>query len=457
VSLRKYPGISIPDIPNKKLRDRFQTLDIFLKDIEAAVATLETQINLPTPAGAAPRDAEYVVVNLDATLPNERRLVGTAPITITDNGAGVSVAVGITLSALGGTPAIVFAATPVAGIATTFIRTDDTLEFPQALQSVANNTTLTLTDDGVRMQLTSSLDDLQIIPAGGSTGDIRLLSKTDFTQRVGIGNPPSGTTMLTVVGLQPVGGSSCKGLDFQVTSRSATNNSTSFGITGFITTSSAVGEGEQNLVGGSAEARIAGVNKTVKSLTGFQSQQGFVVADGTSVVTDAWHFRGLAPQEIAPVADPVITNAYGVDIAVWPTWAVNAWGIRTQDRAEFNNPSFRTNDVLTLNQLAVTAGDDGAHIFFNSKTTNPTIENDGQLWYNGTELFFKPSGTRVNLLASGGGGGQATHTKAFVAAGDTLVVPDRNQIVVCNEYEIEATGELELAAGAILHILEAAA
>lgn len=65
------------------------------------------------------------------------------------------------------------------------------------------------------------------------------------------------------------------------------------------------------------------------------------------------------------------------------------------------------------------------------------------------------SGTTVSLEA--GGTAQSTHIKAFIAGGDTLVVPTKNQVVVCEEYLIEGTGSLNLEGTAFLCVLAGAA
>jgi len=58
--------------------------------------------------------------------------------------------------------------------------------------------------------------------------------------------------------------------------------------------------------------------------------------------------------------------------------------------------------------------------------------------------------------AVAGGGGQSTHIKAFVATGDTLTVPTKNQVVVCEQYILEGTGAMVLEGTALLHVIAGA-
>ena len=54
-------------------------------------------------------------------------------------------------------------------------------------------------------------------------------------------------------------------------------------------------------------------------------------------------------------------------------------------------------------------------------------------------------------------GGQSTYTKAFIATGDTLTVPTINHVVVCEKYEIQGTGSMELEGTALLCVIGGAA
>ena len=71
--------------------------------------------------------------------------------------------------AFGGTPAVTFGTSYVAGVASTLLRTDDTIKFPSALMSTVSGETLTLPDIGSDQLLTGSVGILTITPATGIT------------------------------------------------------------------------------------------------------------------------------------------------------------------------------------------------------------------------------------------------------------------------------------------------
>jgi len=313
----------------------------------------------------------------------------------------------------GGVPALTFSTTNASGEAETGVLTDATIalfdntapaalesvaasgdagvaadrahvhEFPESLQSDSSSSTLTLTDVGGRQTLKGDLGDITIDPA--DSGSMRLLSTTDFSQKVGIGTLPAGNTMFEVLGV--AGAFASQALSFSI--QSAYNSATqpTRGVLGSVGTTLPDAEGQSNLKSFDGLIKILGVNKTVPTSTGTESRHDFVLADGTTVLTDQRHFWGKEFTETAPVADPVVTNAYGVDIEVYPSWVVNSWGIRTKNRAEFSNPSGRDDTVLELRQ-GNTGAAEGAHINLDDKAGDVVTPTAGDLWRNANALKY---------------------------------------------------------------------
>lgn len=512
MSLRKYPGISIPDIPNKGVRDRFQTLDIFLKDLEAAVVALQIEIDLPTPAGSAPRDAEYVVTNLDATLPNERRLVGTSPVTITDNGAGVSVAVGLNLALLGGLPTNVYATVGVAGSASTYVATDATLPYPDGIMSSVSST-LKLTDAGGHQTVTGDLGGLNFISADDDFffGTAATGIDAPGHGHLGIGSGALSTNSLFVSTSTTATAPGAASLNFLIV---PTQIHATLGATGVFGTAFNITGADQIMTAGQFTFLLGGSGTTVtKKQTAFQFLANFQAGtsnyDDVAILRDQTAGHATSTRTVTRFASIDFGFSQGAAFDTAGITVPTLYGLLLGDRAEISSSNAREEDVLTLNQLAVDAGDDGAHIKFNDKTTDPTALSDGQLWYRLGQLNFRDGGATTNLLAGGGGdvtirknsgadvgqrprlnfiegtditltivddvgddevditvtstaagaaADQAKYIKAFIPNAGSLTVPDKNQIVVCDNYAIEGDADLILEGeDSLLCILQVAA
>jgi hypothetical protein len=208
----------------------------------------------------APANAPFVTAAASGDLTAERTLTASGSIAITDNGANSTIVPSVIMSGLtyavptvalgaisaagsantllrsdctidafkGGTPENIslviasagtdnfcsrhdhahllstaaptntFGATGAVGSATSVIRTDARLVYPQALMSTANNFTATLTDDGTDVSLTASSGDINLIPNNGGAGDLFVhlngaSSKLQFYQN-------SNRAILTVTG-----------------------------------------------------------------------------------------------------------------------------------------------------------------------------------------------------------------------------------------------------------------
>src|SRR3972149_2507734 len=134
---RAYQGISLNQITDKAVRDALRAVDLYLRDQRGPTASTSADTG------------------------------GTAPLTKVDTGPGGTLTLALTLAALGGTPALTYGTTVLAGSATTFLRTDDRVKFPTALMSSGTSRTLTLTDDGSNQTLSGIIGDLKIVPAKG--------------------------------------------------------------------------------------------------------------------------------------------------------------------------------------------------------------------------------------------------------------------------------------------------
>jgi hypothetical protein len=105
-------------------------------------------------------------------------------------------------------------------------------------------------------------------------------------------------------------------------------------------------------------------------------------------------FRAYRGDDLA-AAPRTFANMYGLHIESLELsngTITNLYGIHCAHKAVIQSENAREEDVLRLDQLAVDAGDDGAHIFFNDKTTDPTALTAGQFWRNGNDLKYEGSG-----------------------------------------------------------------
>lgn len=157
MALRLYKGISVRDVKDLQTRIGLQTIDLFLRDLGGLGAQVEA-LQEAVSSGGAPASEAFVTIGNSANLTSERALAAAAPITFSDGGAGGSVTLGATLA----TPAITFASVAGPGTAASLIRSDAVLVFPQALRSLTNGFTVTLTDDATNPILTASTGTLQL-------------------------------------------------------------------------------------------------------------------------------------------------------------------------------------------------------------------------------------------------------------------------------------------------------
>lgn len=404
--MRHYPGVPADAIEDEATAESVRIIDLFCRDISRAVSDIDTDITaLLTP----PILASYVTVANEVSLLNERRLIGTSPITITDNGPGVSIAVGIDLSLLGGTPAIAFASTSAAGVATTYVRTDDTLEFPQALQSVTSSATLTFADGGGNSTLTSSLGDLTFVMPSGSDLILDSDPNVGFVgtfNRVGIGTAtPSAGFKVDLQTTIPAAGGAGGALQIELVNEATTGAgniiAAHFGAkTG---TASADGDG-MGLKVWSWSLVPRGPNKTIPAAWGVDIDFSWSGGDNTSsIVTDAFGVRAVPGTHTAGI----YTNLAVLEVGEFPSWFTNVWGVRSKHIGEFGNPAARNDTVLSLSQLA-TGNVAGALMKLTDKIGDPPSPVDGELWPNGAKLQYKPFGAPlVDLAAAGGGGGDS--------------------------------------------------
>ena len=92
---RAYPGVSLNTIEDRQVRAALRVINTYLKDLskgQAASASAAPSEGLPAES--------YIVVNLSASLTNERKLDVTAPISKSDGGAGASMTISLDIPSL---------------------------------------------------------------------------------------------------------------------------------------------------------------------------------------------------------------------------------------------------------------------------------------------------------------------------------------------------------------------
>jgi len=373
---RAYGGVAVSNIRDSFARQAILDIDTYLMDLTASLAA-------PTAATSPGLPGEpYITISNTVGLTNERALAVTPPVTLIDAGANLSATIAVALA----TPTITFASAPSVGSAASLIRSDAVLEFPQALQSVANSATVTLTDDGTRTRLTDSLDLLEI---GAPTAAI----DTAGTAHIGIGVSPGPSIRLAVSGTS--------------TSSEPVMNVLSFTATPALDSSSKVSgiSGTLVLSGGTSNQTSSGVRASILALhtsTITRDQNAVLAFINNSALTggiqDAHIFHVGAPE--GDIGARTWTNLYGLRIEdqdLSTGTVTNLFGIHSENRAIIENPASRTGageNVLTLNQLDTTTANT-AHMLLNNKTVNPATPVEGMLWRNDDNWYIQHStGTR---------------------------------------------------------------
>jgi hypothetical protein len=399
----------------------------------------------------------------------------------------------------GTVPNITFGTSETVGTSDFVIRGDATIKLPQGLSPVDKTSTILLTDDATDQTLTSSLGILNISPATTMAVDAKVaitengldclaLTQNSTTTGAHIFLNDKAGNLAEPASLGNIwrNGSSLK-LRAQTLQFGEDNASSTTRILEFV-----------NRMGGSIKVHqlqwfkngFAGdwdntsrtldlpdgdttetiVNATAGSVSLGKPEGGIIYdgQDGQHVQTmsfkrfiDATTFfrndtnlqRGFRFQ-CADLADPVgastIDNSHGV-VNIPATVSLNPSqsDMILHDVANnfTNNNTFNEwTDIvgITTNPASPAAGT--RRLFVDNATNQISVRTSG--------------GATVSLEAAAVAGStseQALYTRAYVPAGDTVVVPDRNQIVVCDQYEVEATGLLELEVGSMLHVIGARA
>lgn len=210
---------------------------------------------------------------------------------------------------LGGTPALKYATAVAAGVATSFLRTDDTVLFPSALMSSANLSTLTLTDDAVDQTLTGSLGTLNLRSAA-RTASLPLYSSAGET------NPTTGIV-----------------LGFTLTTSTTGDDLLRTGVQSTVGWTRSGGTySSVNLIGVSSTAQI-GTGPTFTNATIIGAQ---ISAPGATLSTGTNTFTKRSALELA-IGAPVGANAgtttdhFGLRISGWP--AIGTAGTYTNANA----------------------------------------------------------------------------------------------------------------------------
>lgn len=87
--VRAYPGVHVSAVQDRAARDCLKAIDVYLRDSSRAVQAPTGG----TSTGSNPTDASYVTISAEGSLTNERRLIGSSPVTVTDGGAGSTVTI----------------------------------------------------------------------------------------------------------------------------------------------------------------------------------------------------------------------------------------------------------------------------------------------------------------------------------------------------------------------------
>lgn len=492
--IRAFPGLNLTASMSRAALENFNEIQKFLRDLGPGINLLEETLGVVSGSGGAPSGASFLTAVAEAGLAAHRVLAVQAPLTKGDSGAGGTVTLGVTFAA---SPNITYATTAVAGVAASLLHSDDVLQFPQALMPTSGGTdTLTLTQSGVDVTLTSSasgafnlrsVGDFISLPkwtgggeGTGTAGTILSFNALGSTMggavlNAGIQaeiaiNEAAATYSIDTYGGQfavdtrsgpTYTGAQIYGAWGRVRATGSMSGSPTFdrragvfadlvnpmGATVVVTESEQVyGEDNTFTIGTVGTYTNGYAANLIFPRTGTTIRRGYnlrtqSVNRGTEATdTDGFYCetiqKGTTARsgftfEGATTGTP--TNAYGFRQATAHAVGTNRYGLNTLNAGVIENPNGLAQNVLTLNQLATDAGDDGAHIFFNDKTTNPTALSAGQLWRNGDALYFRKAGSTIDLAAVGAStptGSGFVHVTGGVqdAAAETVTFSDADQV-----------------------------
>ncbi len=351
--------------------------------------------------GTAPVNATYITITNDSTLTKERSLAVTSPITKSDAGANSAITLALDAAALGGKPALVLSTSNIEGNATTFITTNSTIlafdattpanlsgtaatgsaevaarrdhvhdafdgttpavlatagatgsndfaarsdhahEFPTALQSDTNSTTLTLTDAGANAQTLTFSGATPRLEWSATGMNLGQLSSSSTRNRMAMGRAISSNIMYALSGRVTTNGAS---LNFLVENTSAGDT-----ITGLV--AQTTGRGIAGFSAGNTFRAIFAQNtlrQTGHTVTAFEgiriSMDVHSTADGTSNVGTRYGSLFTANPDPAAADDyGVVTTTYAhyvEDIA----FGTNRWSFyAVADDAWFGAQAFANN------------------------------------------------------------------------------------------------------------------
>lgn len=454
--MKAYKGVNTTIIKDRALFEIIKIIDTYLRDLSPGVKSLTTLVGSGGGAGGgASSSASYVTIANEASLSAERKLAVNAPVTLGDSGPNTTVTLGVSLAI----PNLTLGTTNAAGVAGSLIRSDATIaafdgtipsdlavaaatgsiafaarrdhvhRFPTSLQSVANLSTLTLTDNAVDQTLTGSLGQLTIKPTTqvfispttpSAIGAGLVEINADAGARIGLSIQMN--TITTALTSQTI---KCWEAKFV----SSVGSITSTIFTGFAGSTVGLAPGAGAGAGNKAYqmhlpnlsvlnangswdevfgAFIGGPKRLISNPT-VTAAAGIKTEAATISATDQYGIW-IAQQ----TAQQTATNRYGLKIDAQNS-GTNRWGAYLEDRSYIESPAARAITVLSLAQLA-TGAVAGAHINLNDKTGDLPSPIAGDLWRNGAALNYRKDGaTTVDLAGAAGGG--ITSTELFLDFG----------------------------------------
>ncbi len=210
------------------------------------------------------------------------------------------------------------------------------------------------------------------------------------------------------------------------------------GSTGTISYLYGLYSGPNNTVGGSIGSiyglSAAPTNSSSGSITSMYGISAVTIKSGTGTIGTAYALYGQVRNNNATGA---ITTGYGLYIDTPATTGAitNNWGIYQADTAGLNyfgnKSSFGTTTATAYLNLAPSTTSQASLRLVSSAGTDPSSANSGDLWWNGTNLYFNDGGSNTDLLAGGGCGGSCFEQggNAFGATG-VLGTTDSNDVSV---------------------------
>lgn len=420
--IRLYPGISVAGVDDTHVESALRAVDSFLRDVSPTLKTLSDQVNTLAGGGAA-ASSSFVTALSESLLPNARQLAATSPITVADGGGGAQITLGLNTSVLGAVPTGSYGTGYTAGFASTFIRTDAQLKYPKALISDLSGMTGILSDDATDMTLAFSSGKLNLNPAAGLTINIG----ANNVQGVSIlPNAVTAPLVTCTVSLRPGLGNSI-GLRSQFFSGDTSSSNAAWDavinpsgvftgamFSGFYSStyslSPSAGSDNANKMYGinlGQQFRIANANagftevatayfKGVTRLIGtptITTQAGVIIEPPTAATSD--QFGLLIRQQ---TAQATATNRTGIRIDSQNS-GTNRLAIDARDRVKIMNPNGVVANVLELIQ-SNGGGTSAAHINFDNPAANPSAPSVGDLWRNGSSLFYRKDGSTTIDLAN---------------------------------------------------------